>query len=154
MGLILIVNLHGVINSKSGVRKALAELKAERKFTATVVGDDEQTLGILRACKDYLAWAPADKELLATLLEKRGMVSESKKLDSEALKKLGFKNFGDLADKMMKDQLRMSAVGGVRPFFRLSPPRGGFKRSLRRQATDRGTLGKNSDLPQIIKRMI
>jgi large subunit ribosomal protein L30 len=154
MGLLLIVNLHGVINSKSGVRNALSELKTERKFTATVVTDDEQTKGMLRACKDYLAWAPAEKELLSSLLEKRGMVSESKRLDSGALKTLGFKNYDELAEKMLKEEIRLSAVKGLRPFFRLSPPKGGFKRTLRRQATDRGTLGSNADLPQIVRRML
>jgi large subunit ribosomal protein L30 len=154
MGLLLIVNLHGKINSPSGARKALGELKVERKFTASVVTDDGPTLGMLRSCKDYLTWAPVDKDLLVSLLEKRGMISESRKLDADALSKLGFKKYEELADRMIKDELRLSAVSGLRPFFRLSPPRGGFKLSLRRQAGERGTLGSNPKLPEIVRRMV
>lgn len=154
MALLIVVNLHGKINSPSGARKALGELKVERKFTACVVPDDVPTLGMLRACKDYIAWAPVDKALLATLLEKRGMVSERKRLDSKALSALGFKKYEDLAAKIVKDEVRLSTMKGLRPFFRLSPPRGGFKRSLRRQASEKGTLGKNPGLADIVGRMV
>ncbi len=153
MALLLVVNLHGKINSPSGVRKALGELKVERRFTASLVTDDGPTVGVLKSCKDYLAWAPLDRDVLTLLLEKRGMVSESKKLDGESLSKLGFKSYSELADKILKEGLKLSAVGGIRPFFRLSPPKRGFKRSLRRQFNEGGTLGSNPTLLEIVERM-
>jgi large subunit ribosomal protein L30 len=154
MGLLLVVNLRGKIDSTRPVRKALVEMKVERKFTATVLTDDAPTLGTLRACKDYLAWAPVDAKLLASLLRARGMVSESRRLDAEALKGLGFKKHEELAAKIVKQGARLSAHPGIRPFFRLSPPKGGFKRSSRRQATERGILGNNPRLPELVGRMI
>lgn len=153
MKLILAMNIHGMINSSSGVRKTLVELKVSRKFSATVVTDDPNTVGMLKACKDYLSWTELDAGLLTTLLEKRGMVTERERLGAAALKKLGFKNHGELADKMLKEGLRLSAVEGVKPFFRLSPPKGGFKSSLRRQYSDKGTLGSNPKLGEVIRRM-
>ncbi|MBI3859947.1 MAG: hypothetical protein HY296_06915 [Thaumarchaeota archaeon] len=154
MKLILVLNLHGAINSSSGVRKTLEELRVVRKFTASVVTDDVTTVGMLKLCKDYLAWTDAEPELLTALLKKRGMVSESKTLDAAAVKKLGYKDHAQMADEMLKGGIRLSAVKGVRPFFRLGPPRGGFKSSLRRQATERGTLGRNPKLPEIMRRMV
>ena len=154
MGLLLVLNIHGKINSSAPVRKALAELKVERRFTASVVTDDPTTTGMLKLCKDYVAWAPADAELLATLFEKRGMVSESARLDGPALKAMGFKKHKELADKMMKEGLRLSQVQGVRPFFRLAPPKGGFRISLRRQFSERGLLGNNPRLPELVRRMV
>lgn len=154
MGLLLVVNIHGSINSSSGVRKALTELKVVRKFTATVVPDDGPTTGMLKLCKDYVAWTPAEPELLALLLKKRGMVSEQRGLDAQNLKKLGFKSHEDMAGKMVKEDLRLSAVSGVRPFFRLAPPKGGFKQSGRRQYAERGLLGSNPKLSEIVRRMV
>jgi len=118
------------------------------------VPDDGPTLGALKSCKDYLAWSELDTPTLASLLEKRGMVSESKRLDLESLKTLGYGGFGDLAGKMEEKGMRLSAVPGIRPFFRLSPPRGGFKRSMHKQFTEGGVLGKNPKLPEIIGRML
>jgi large subunit ribosomal protein L30 len=154
MGLLLVLNLHGAINSSSGVREAMNQLKVIRKFSASVVADDPNTLGMLKLSKDYVAWTPVDAQLLTDLLEKKGMASTTRPLDAAALKKMGYKKHADLAQKMVKEQLRMSAVDGLVPYFRLPPPKGGFKRSLRRQYTEKGTLGANPNLQEIIRRML
>jgi large subunit ribosomal protein L30 len=154
LGLLLVVNVHGAINSPAPVRKALGELKVLRKFSASVVPDDGPTLGMLKLCKGFVAWSPVGADLLATLLKKRGMVSSTRELDLASLKKLGYKKHEELAAKMVKKNLRLSAVEGVRPFFRLAPPRGGFKRSLRRQFTEKGVLGANPKLEEIVRRMV
>jgi large subunit ribosomal protein L30 len=154
MSLLLVVNLHGAINSSAAVREALGQLKVTRKFSASVVGDDSPTLGMLKLCKEYLAWSPVDEELLTALLEKKGMASTTRHLDAAALKKMGYKKPGDIARKMVKEQVRMSAVDGLVPYFRLPPPKGGFKRSLRRQYTEKGTLGANPNLQEIVRRML
>lgn len=154
MGLLLVVNLHGKINSSAPVRKALSELKVERRFSASVVTDDPATVGMLKLCKDYVAWAPTDVELISILLKKRGMVSETARLDAHALTAMGFKKHEELAEKMMKDQLRLSQVQGLRPFFRLAPPKGGFRASLRRQFSEKGLLGSNPKLSDLVRRMV
>ena len=154
MGLLLVVNLHGSINSPAPVRKALNELWVAKKFSASVVTDDAATVGMLKLCKDFVAWAPVDEGLLGDLLKKRGMVSATRALDQARLKAMGVKSHEDLAAKMVKDQTRLSAVGGVLPYFRLAPPKGGFKLSLRRQSTERGLLGNNPNLAGIVRRML
>ena len=146
--------MHGQINSSAPVRKALYELCVSRNFSASVVADDAPTVGMLRLCKDYVAWCPVNEELLSELLKKRGMVSATRTLDAATLKELGYKRHEDLAAKMVKDQTRLSAVNGVLPYFRLAPPKGGFKLSLRRQATERGLLGSNPKLDATVRRMI
>jgi len=152
--LLLVLNLHGVINSPGPVRRALEELKVARRFSASVVPGDPSTLGTLKLCKDHVAWAPIDADLLATLLKKRGMVSATKALDSALLKRMGYRDYEDLAAKMVKEEIRLSAVEGLRPFFRLAPARGGFKRSMRKQSSEKGLLGSNPQLSELVRRMI
>ena len=55
---------------------------------------------------------------------------------------------------MLKQGWTLSSVSGVKPFFGLSPPRGGLKRSSRRQFREGGVLGENPKLPEIVRRMI
>jgi large subunit ribosomal protein L30 len=152
--LILVVNVHGSINSSAPVRRALAELKVIRKFTATVVPDDPATLGMLRRCKDYVSWSPVDADFLGSLLKERGMVSAERPLDQATLKSIGYKGYDDLARKMVEQGLRLSSFKGIKPFFRLAPPKGGFKRSMRRQFTEGGMLGSNPKLQETVKRMV
>lgn len=151
---ILAINLHGLINTPAGVRTTLVELGIGKRFAATVVRDDGPTLGALRLCKDYVAWCPVDETLLSSLLEQRGRVSSTKRLDAPALEKLGYKSHGELANKMLKDGLALSSIDGIKPYFGLSPPKGGLKRSSRRQFREGGVLGENPKLPEIVRRMI
>ena len=154
MALLLVLNLHGAINSSGPVREALEEMKVARRFSATVVPGDAPTMGALSLCKDRLAWAPIDADLLAVLLKKRGMVSATKALDPATLKKLGCKDCEELAVKMVEGGIRLSAIEGVKPYFRLAPPKGGFKRSMRRGTSEEGILGSNPKLSELVRRMI
>ncbi|MDA4131962.1 MAG: uL30 family ribosomal protein [Thaumarchaeota archaeon] len=151
---LLAVNLHGLINTRSEVRTTLVELGIGKRFAATIVKDDPSTMGALKLCKDYVAWCPVDEALLSSLLENRGRVSSVKRLDAPALKALGYKDHAELASKMLKQEWALSSISGLKPFFGLSPPRGGFKRSSRRQFREGGVLGENPKLPDIVKRMI
>ena len=156
MGKLLVVNLHGLINVPRATRETLVQLGVGRRFAAAIVGDDPITKGSVRLCKDYVAWAPVDEALLATLLESRGRVSNTRALDDEALKAMGFKTHAELAKAIMKGEAAspLSEVKGLKPFFGLSPPKGGFKRSSRRQFREGGILGENPQLPEIVRRMI
>ena len=156
MGKLLVVNLHGLINVPRGTRETLVQLGIGKRFAATVVGDDPSRRGSVHLCKDYVAWAPIDAELLTAILKSRGRVSNSKTLDDEALKAMGFKTHADLAQAIIKaeDTARLSSIKGLKPFFGLSPPKGGFKRSSRRQFREGGILGENPQLAEIVRRMI
>ncbi len=156
MGKLLVVNLHGLINVPRGTRETLIQLGIGKRFAAAVVGDDPISKGEVHLCKDYVAWAPLDAELLTSLLQSRGRVSSSKTLDEEQLKAMGYKTYADLAQAIIKGETSstLSAVKGLKPFFGLSPPRGGFKRSSRRQFREGGILGENPKLPEIVRRMI
>ena len=155
LGKLIVVNLHGLINVPRGTRETLIQLGIGKRFAASVVGDDPVSKGSVRLCKDYVAWAPLDEELLAALLKSRGKLSNTKLLDDGALKALGFKTYADLAQAIIKGETtdRLS-VKGLKPYFGLSPPKGGFKRSSRRQFREGGILGENPLLPEIVRRMI
>jgi len=154
LALLLVLNLHGAINASGPVRQALEEMKVEKRFSASVMPNDASTMGALKLCKDRVSWAPVEQELLTMLLKKRGMVSDTRTLDSASLKKMGFADHEELAAKMVKEEMRLSAIEGLRPFFRLAPPKGGFKRSMRRQSSEKGLLGSNPQLGELVRRMV
>src|SRR5271169_5059103 len=130
MGKLLVVNLHGLINVPRGTRETLVQLGIGKRFAAAVVGDDPVSWGSVHLCKDYVAWAPLDAELLTALLQARGRVSNSKTLDEEQLKAMGFKTYADLAQAILKGEVtdRLSSIKNpqgvayLKPYFGLSPP--------------------------------
>jgi large subunit ribosomal protein L30 len=156
LGKLLVVNLHGQINVPRGTRETLVQLGLGKRFSAAIVGDDPVSKGSVHLCKDYVAWAPIDEELLTAILKSKGKVSNSKVLDEEALKAMGFKTHAELAQAIItaEDTDRLSSIKGMKPFFGLSPPKGGFRRSSRRQFREGGILGENPQLAEIVRRMI
>ncbi len=154
MAYFIVVNLRGTINCPYRIRKALASLRVERKFTASLVENKEEVVGMLKSSKDYVAWCEIDKETLALLLEKRGMSSKRKKLTKDMLAQNGYKDFSELAERILADGVKLSSLPFVKPFFRLKPPSHGFPRPLRRQYTNKGFLGYNPELKDFIRRMI
>ncbi len=83
MGLLLVLNLRGKINSTDGVRKALGELKVERRFSATVVTDDGPTRRHAEVVQGLRGVGARRPEAPDQPAEGEGMVSESRKLDQE-----------------------------------------------------------------------
>jgi large subunit ribosomal protein L30 len=58
-----------------------------------------------------------------------------------------------LAKDLAEDKIGISKVN-FRPWFALSPPRGGFKKSTKKQYTQDGILGEDKDLISLVQRMI
>ncbi len=154
MAKLLVVNLHGLINVPGRTRTALEGFGITKKFSATVVPDDETTVGSLKRCKDYVAWGELDEETMTFLLTQRGRVSQRRRLDEASLKSLGFKTYKALAASVIGGTQRLSSMDGILPYFTLAPPKGGFKRSTRRQFREGGTLGANSEILAIVRRMV
>ena len=70
---------------------------------------------------------------------------------------LGKTSFEDLAKAVVAGEVGIRDLyrAGLKPRFRLHPPRGGFKRSLRRAATDGGELGyRGPAINLLVKRMV
>ena len=59
----------------------------------------------------------------------------------------------ELADKIKKARGQKDVDGKLKPFFRLHPPRGGFKKSTKILAP-KGVLGENKDIDKLIERML
>ena len=153
-GSLLVVNLRGLVNTRAPVRATLEQLSIARRFNATIVPDDEVHRGLLNLAKEHVAWCKLESGTAEKLLETRSEKSTGTKFQESELVGKPYSTFTDLAKALECGNLKLSSFGGLRPFFRLSPPRGGFKRSTRRQYRDGGVLGRNDELPKLVERML
>jgi large subunit ribosomal protein L30 len=151
---ILVVNLRGTVNTPHGVKKTLESLNIETRFRATIIPDEPSFRGMLQKAKDHVAWCDADKTLIKMILEKRGRLEGWRPLLPEDVRALGFESLDKLAESLAASQINLKDLKRVKPSFALSPPKGGFRRSTRRNHNQGGVLGANPDLPKIIERMI
>jgi large subunit ribosomal protein L30 len=150
----LVVRMRGQINVPHWAKNTLNLLKLEKKFRATIIPAKDNTDGMLDAVKHYVSWQEANLDITKELLNKKGRKSGYKKITNEDLTKLGFKTIDDLAASISEGKVSMNKIKPIKPWFALSPPKHGFKRSTRKTYGEGGMLGQNKELAELVRSMM
>jgi len=138
---LLAIRIRGGVNAPVRVEDTLRMLRMERNNTATLLDDRPDYRGMLQKAKDWITWGEPTVETIRLLLEKRGKVTGDGPIDAETLKALGYKDLDELAAALHACKVEFTKLDGVKPFFRLHPPSGGFKRTVKRPYRAGGELG-------------
>jgi large subunit ribosomal protein L30 len=149
----LVVRIKGTVNIPTWARTTLDGLNLDKRFRATIVPETAESLGMLKKVKEVVAWTKADSGMIKELLEKRGRKAGYKPITKADLPK-EYKSIDDLATAIADNKVAMSKIEGLKPWFALSPPKGGFKRKTKQQYTQAGVLGDDKELAEIVKRML
>ncbi len=155
---ILAVRIRGTATDNPDIRKTMETLNMENTFRARLLESSPSTLGMLRTAKNLVAWGQVNSAVMESLLRKRAERDGNKEIDDN-FAKVFFKKetLADLAKSLVAGEIGVKDLwlAGVKPRFRLHPPKGGFKRSTRRAATDGGELGyRGDDINRLVRRMI
>ena len=154
MSAFIVVNIRGTVNQRSTVKTTMEHLHLESRFRATIIPNNEISKGMLQTVKNHVAWINADSSTIESLITNRGEKSNSVKYDSDLAQKDGYTTISDLAKALSENKINLSSLSNLKPSFRLSPPKGGFRKSTRRMYSQGGTLGYNPDLSKLISNMI
>lgn len=149
----LVVRIKGTVNIPKWAQTTLDGLNLDKRFRATIVPENNEYLGMLRTVKEEVAWTKADASIVKELLEKRGRKAGYKPITKSDIPK-DYKSIDDLASAIAENRVTMSKLEGIKPWFALSPPRGGFKRKTKTQYAQDGVLGEDGELVEIVKRML
>jgi large subunit ribosomal protein L30 len=142
----LVVRMKGTVNTPYWARTTLDLLHLDKRFRATIIPVKDNTKGMLDKIKHYVSWQEIDVPTTKELLEKKARKVGYKKLTTEDISKLGFKNTDDLAQSLTEGTTTLSKLKTVKPWFALSPPRGGFKRKTKKMYGEGGILGNHKEL--------
>jgi large subunit ribosomal protein L30 len=154
---LIAVRLRGTAGDAPDVMKTMESLMLQRTFQARLLDNTPSNLGMLRSVKALVAWGEVSPEILGDVLVKRGERDGADGVDDQFVRLLGKTSFGELAKAVVAGEVGIKALykAGLKPRFRFHPPRGGFKKSLRRAATDGGELGyRGADINVLVKKMI
>jgi large subunit ribosomal protein L30 len=152
---LLVVRMRGTVNVPYWALTTLRNLYLKKKFSATLVPETTNYLGMLRKINQWVAWSKADSDIIRILIEKRGK-KKNPTLESkdENKSKSDYKDIDELVDVIVNDKIKFSDQNNIKPWFSLNPPQGGFKRNTKKQFSDGGILGNNKELLGIVKRMV
>lgn len=149
--------MKGTVNIPNWAKTTLDNLHLQKKFRATLIPENEQTLGMLQKIKEIVAWTSVEESFIREFIEKKGRYSSSKLLSSNTESKKDENNAPDI-DSMISDISKndsfLSKISGLKPWFALNPPKGGFKRKSKTLYSQKGILGENRELLDLVKRMM
>ncbi|MBS7610462.1 50S ribosomal protein L30 [Candidatus Bathyarchaeota archaeon] len=148
-----VVRVRGMVNTPSDVEETLKRLRLKKVNTCVLVQETPEYMGMLQKVKDRVAYGIIDSAMLYELLRKRGRLVGDRPLTEEGAKELGFQSLRELAEALVKGSIKISNLKGLKPFFRLHPPSGGYG-SVKKPYPD-GALGNwGKDISKLLKRMI
>lgn len=139
---IAVIRIRGSKETRTGVEATLStHLHMSRKFHCFVLPLTPVVKGWLQLAKDYMTFAPISLQLLEELIQKRGRTEGDKPVDAATAKKLAV-------------EIAAGKKTALKP-FRLSPPRGGFRKSTK-LAFPKGELGKRTpeSMEKLLKAMM
>jgi large subunit ribosomal protein L30 len=149
----LAVRIKGTVNIPHWAKTTLNGLNLDKRFRATIVPENPEYLGMLKKVQQEIAWTKADAEIIKELIEKRGRKAGHKPITMSDLPK-EYSNINDLASAIADNKISISKLEGIKPWFALSPPKGGFKRKTKTSYAQKGVLGDDRELVDIVKRML
>lgn len=139
--MIAIIRIAGKVKIKKKVEETLSRLRLKRKYVCVLINkEDKVKMGMLKKVKDHVSYGEIEKGVLIRLIEKRGKREDKGKIENAEKIVAGIEKGKKLDEE------------GLKPFFRLHPPRGGLKSS--RKHFPRGVLGKNKEINKLIERML
>jgi large subunit ribosomal protein L30 len=153
---IAIIRIAGEQGLVEKIKTTFKLLNLHKKYTCVLVPNTPQIEGMLKVIKDHVTWGEIDKETLAQLLEKRGKLVGNKQLTNEYLQEKIKLDLNKFADELFAESKQLKDVEGLKPFFRLMPPRKGFERKgTKKHFSVGGVLGYRKDkINELIQRMI
>ena len=150
----LVVRIRGQADVPYWATYTMSLLKLDKKYRATILPARDNTLGMLKKIQHYISWIELDVSLAKELLDKKARKSGYKKITPDDITSLGFSSTDELATALSEGKTALSKLKPLKPWFALSPPRFGFKRSTKKLYGQKGILGQNKDLDKLVRNMM
>jgi len=156
-GYLVALRIDGTPNVRPPEEATLKALRMKSRFSAVLLRDNPSVRGMLQRIKDHVTWGEAKRDDLKLLLSNRARTPEGLGITSKFVKeKTKLAGMTELMSELYSGKFTLDKLweSGVKPVFRLHPPRGGFKRNSKRAFTDGGELGFRKDgLHDLLEKM-
>lgn len=143
--MIIAIRIRGLVGLKKPVKDTFQMLRLKKSNHCVVLPENPIYEGMVKKVKDYVMYGPISDEVLKQLLEKRLMTNEGKKADSKLV---------DKTIKTLKSGKLLKDTSEVKPYLRLSPPKGGFKGGIKKTVKQGGVIGFHESMDESAKKMM
>ncbi|MCK5302535.1 MAG: 50S ribosomal protein L30 [Candidatus Thorarchaeota archaeon] len=125
---ILAIRLRGQVSVRPQIEDTLKKLRLGRLHQARIIKLTPSFQGMITKAKDYITWGEIDADTAHMILAKRGRLSANRRLtDVHVKKNSSHSSIKALAKGLVAGTASVSDVEGLKPVFRLTPPKKGFR---------------------------
>ncbi|MGD2073042.1 MAG: 50S ribosomal protein L30, partial [Candidatus Thorarchaeota archaeon] len=125
---VLAIRVRGQVRVKPQIEDTLNKLQLIRLHNAKLLTLSPSLQGMITKAKDYITWGEVEADLIELLLSKRGRLSGNRRLTDEYVKNNSdYSSISAFAKALATGKARITDVEGVKPIFRLTPPKKGFR---------------------------
>jgi len=142
--LLAVIRISGMVKVREKIEETLDRLRLRRKYACVIIDSSNKNLmGMLEKVKFYVAYGEIDDKVLSNLIKERAESVEGRKKEVKI-------NAPEVVSGLSEGKKLVDF--GLKPFFRLHPPRKGIKSKLQ---YPKGVLGNNKkDIGKLIERML
>ena len=150
-----VVKVRGNIRVPATVKDTMHMMHLNRVNHCSIVDDRKTYKGMLQTAKDYITWGEIGEETFTAMFKKRARLAGGGKVTDEYIAKTtDYRGVGEFIAAFMKFEAELSQVPGLKPIFRLSPPKRGYK-STKKSFGNGGDLGnRGEDINALLGKMI
>ena len=141
--MIIAIRISGMVDVPEEIEETLYRIRLRRKYSCVLMEDNAINRKLLKSVRNYVAYGEVRIGTLIKLIELRGQrLAEKKEMKIDA------KEIASQLEKRKLEEL------GLKPFFRLHPPRKGIE-SKRHFGVGKGVLGNNKEkINELLERML
>ena len=138
--MIIVIRISGLVDVPQKIEEALYRMRLRKKYVAVLVEETPENIKMIENVRNFVAYGHIKEQIIETLIESRGESIDKKKIDAK-------KVVSQLSKKSLQEL-------GVKPFFRLHPPRKGIE-SKKHFGVGKGVLGNNKEhIVKLLERML
>jgi len=139
--MIIVIRISGMVDVAQNVGYILDNIHLRRKYAAILMQENPENIKLLHKIRSFVAFGTISNDNLSKLVSLRGeRIGNKGKIDTEAIMK-------NIEKKSLPEM-------GVKPFFRLHPPRKGIE-SKKHFGVGKGVLGDNKEhINKLLERML
>lgn len=149
-----VVRLRGQVNVRYTIEDTMKLLRLHKVNHCVILPEDPHYKGMVQKVKDYVAYGKVDAKALAELLENRGRLEGGSRLTEEYVREnTPYPSVQAFAEAVIEGKASLKDIPGLKPVFRLHPPRKGHA-GIKRTVQQGGVLGNHdTDINMLLHKM-
>jgi len=154
--LLAVIRIRGTSGLHPDVKTNLSLLKLHKPHHMVIVENTQSIQGMLKKASNWITWGEISAEAISLVLKKRCYLIGNERLTDEYVRKYTkYTSIDDLAKAIANNEIKLKEIPNLKPVFRLHPPSGGYKKSIKKHYKNGGELGYRGEaINSLIKRMV